>query len=102
MTEMAQILPYPSQSECLGILRFVRDSGTKRALVVKASGLGKTITAALHVREWFARHRESRCLFLCHQNDILEQAQGEFLKVIGSNVRYGFFHGFEKTADAQI
>lgn len=102
MVAFTPIVPYPSQSECLGILRFVRSSGTKKALVVKASGLGKTITAALHVRERLIEKPESRHLFLCHQNDILEQAQGEFGKVIGSNVSFGYYHGDEKSAGAQI
>ncbi|MFA6158160.1 MAG: DEAD/DEAH box helicase family protein [Candidatus Paceibacterota bacterium] len=102
MTVLSEIIPFPYQYDCLGALRLARESGRKAALAIMASGLGKTIMAALDIRAHLNTNKESRCLFLCHQNDILEQAQGEFIKVLGSKVRCGFFHGFEKTADAQV
>ena len=64
-----------------------------RALMVMASGLGKTITSAA----WTKQHvQRGRGLFLCHENYILEQALGEYRKVLGQQVSLGLFHGFQK------
>ncbi len=91
------ITPFEYQNDCLIELRKAKAEGAKSALVVMASGLGKTITVALYALEWFMTKKEARCLFLCHQNDILVQAQLEFQKVFGDSVKYGFFHGEEKS-----
>lgn len=96
------IIPFPHQSECLSVLETV-ESVQNRALVVMAGGLGKTILSALNVRRRFQTYGGSRCLFLCHQNDILEQAQLDYRKVFADEVTYGFFHGEEKSnLDANI
>lgn len=92
------IRPHGYQTEALKALTKVRRQGKKRALVVMASGLGKTITAALDVKRYLKKHPRARVLYLCHQNDILEQAQKEFAKVLGwkNGDRYGFFTGFNR------
>lgn len=89
--------PRKAQSEALRAITKVRRQGRKRALVVKASGLGKTVLAAFDVRRYLRQHG-GRVLYLCHQNDILEQAQKEFAKVLGwkKATRYAFFHGYDK------
>lgn len=89
-------VPYDYQAECLDRIEEVRRKGKKSALVVMASGLGKTVTAALDVKRWLQKHG-GRLLYLCHQNDILEQARTTFESLLGSKCTYGFFHGEEKT-----
>jgi superfamily II DNA or RNA helicase len=69
----------------------------KRALVIMASGLGKTVLSAFYAKEWLERHG-GRVLYLCDQNYILEQAEVTFRSIIGGVSSYGFFHGQEKTA----
>ncbi|MBT3282920.1 DEAD/DEAH box helicase family protein [bacterium] len=69
----------------------------KRALVIMASGLGKTVLSAFYAKEWLKRHG-GRVLYLCDQNYILEQAEVTFRSIIGGASSYGFFHGQEKTA----
>jgi superfamily II DNA or RNA helicase len=61
-----------------------------------ASGLGKTVTAALDVKTWLSRHG-GRVLYLCHQKDILEQAKATFEAVLGPRYKYGYFHGHERS-----
>ncbi len=60
-----------------------------------ASGLGKTVTVALDIKNWLKEHR-GRVLYLCHQNDILYQAKATIQAVLGSSSTFGFFHGTEK------
>src|SRR3989344_1288401 len=83
------------QAKCLDQLTESRRHGKKRALVVMASGLGKTVTAALDAKRWLTSHG-GKLLYLCHQNDILEQARTTFESVLGSKRLYGYFHGQEK------
>ena len=94
---MKRIRPRRYQSEALNALDRVRQLGQKIALVVMASGLGKTITAALDVKRFLKKTSNvSRILYLCHQNNILEQAQQEFAKVFGEKYRMGFYNGLTK------
>jgi len=63
-----------------------------------ATGLGKTITTAFDVQRWIRNHARSRVLYLCHQNDILRQAQQTFARVLGlqNDNQYAFCHGSDK------
>lgn len=102
-THNPTITPYPYQHECLHAIKNTADRGDKTGLVLLAPGLGKTVIAAFEARRRIELNPSSRCLFLCHKNEILEQAQLSFLKVFGPDVSYGFFHGQEKSAhSAQI
>ena len=100
--QKTEIIPFLYQDEALQCVDNAEAAGQKHALVVMASGLGKTIVAALHTKRRLERNSKTRVLFFCHQNNILEQAQTRFEEVLGSEIIYGFFHGEEKTPGAQI
>src|SRR3989344_3224566 len=87
--------PYPYQGECLEVLNGVRKKGTPRALVVMASGLGKTVTAAFDVKRYL-QEAGGRMLYLCNNNDILYQAKTTFQAILDGPFTYGFFHGNDK------
>ncbi len=91
-------VPFAYQVACLGALSRVREAGARRALVVMASGLGKTVTAAFDIVKWLSQN-SGRVLYLCHQNDILEQACKTFQEVAGNKFTYGYFHGVRKEYD---
>lgn len=88
--------PFMYQGECLDILESVRNQGLIRALIVMASGLGKTVTMAFDAKNYRERHGGGRVLFLCHNNDILYQAKSTFQAVNGMDHTYGYYHGEEK------
>lgn len=87
------VRPYSYQRLCINAVVAARRQRRPAALFIKAPGLGKTLTAAFSIKELLRRFGKGRVLFLCHQNDILEQAQGEFERVFGNEYRYGFFFG---------
>lgn len=87
--------PYDYQNDCLSILARVRKEGAKTALIVMASGLGKTVTVAFDMLRWLSE-RGGRILYLCHQNDILAQARTTFEAILGSSYTYGYYNGYEK------
>ena len=75
--------PRDVQVEALAALRESRESGEQRALVVLATGLGKTFLAAFDVAA-FAKTagRMPRVLLLAHRRELLTQAAGTFRRVL--------------------
>ncbi|MCJ7858711.1 DUF3427 domain-containing protein [Corynebacterium kalidii] len=75
---LGPIVPNAMQKEALTEIRSVRDAGEGRALVISATGTGKTILAALAAREFNPR----RMLFIVHREQILDKAMSEFRRVL--------------------
>lgn len=73
-----QIVPNSMQEEALSKIAAMRDLGAERALVISATGTGKTILSALDVRAVNPR----RMLFVVHREQILDKAISEFKKVL--------------------
>lgn len=73
-----RIVPNAMQKKALEEIRAVRESGEQRALVISATGTGKTILAALAARECDPR----RMLFVVHREQILDKAIAEFSRVL--------------------
>lgn len=95
--------PFNYQKDCLDSIARVRKRGEKRALVIMASGLGKTVTAAFDTKRWLSTRPKSKILYLCHQNYILSQAHATFQLIVGGRDRlYGYYHGYEKSRQAQF
>lgn len=67
-------------------------SRRKRALVVLATGLGKTLASAFIAR----RFRPKRMLFLVHNNFILDHAMGEYRLVFPKKTKVAIYNGMQK------
>lgn len=91
--ECPEVEPRIEQMECLDALEEARESGKKTALVQMATGLGKTTVIAADAKRFLEVSPDSRILFLCHQNRILDQARERFERIIGSEASYGTFTG---------
>ncbi|WDL99110.1 DEAD/DEAH box helicase family protein [Alicyclobacillus sp. ALC3] len=85
----------PAQEEALAELASTRDEGYDKALVVMATGLGKTFLAALFAKDF------RRVLFIAHREEILVQAQRAFARILPER-RGGLFTGTEKKSDGDI
>lgn len=75
--------PQPTlvQQEALRRLAAMRDEGAERALVVAATGTGKTLLAAFEAE----RSHAQTLLFVAHRKDIVTQAEREFARVFGES-----------------
>ena len=80
-----QPTPNSMQREFLKNLQVLRDQGKTRALLISATGTGKTYAAAFAVRQF----RPKRLLFLVHREQIAKQALKSFRRVLGD--QYGSF-----------
>ncbi len=91
---MSNFRARPYQTQALRAISKARANGEKRALVVMASGLGKTVVAGLDVRRVLRQQPNARVLYLCHQNDILKQARDTFEHhILPRRCTHGFVGG---------
>lgn len=88
-----EIEPNSMQSEALLSLQELRDRKERKALLISATGTGKTYLAALDVQ-----HSEvSRCLYIAHRESILRGACRSFQKILPSGkYSYGILTGTTK------
>lgn len=95
--EAQPVKPNAMQRAFVDRLRKLREDGETRALLISATGTGKTYAAAFAVADMAPR----RMLFLVHREQIARQALRSFRRVIGGEGRtYGLYAGGEKTAAA--
>ncbi|KIG18644.1 HIT family hydrolase [Enhygromyxa salina] len=101
--------PRGVQLEALEVLANARASGRSRALVVLATGLGKTYLSAFDVRGFLADEVHDvheaggppRVLFVAHRRELLIQARASFRRVFPT-ASFGLFVGDEAQLDAQF
>lgn len=88
--------PNSMQLEAMHSLQKLREHHEKRALVVAATGTGKTYMSAFDVK----KVNPKKMLFLVHRGDILEKAEFSFNQVFGNTIHTGFFTGTRKDSEA--
>ncbi len=97
-----KIEPKEYQKEALALLNETRAQGYDKALVIMATGLGKTFLVAIDAFNYIKEIPGGKILFIVHQKEILEQAEISFYKIFGGLFTTGFFHGFKKDKNKDI
>jgi len=87
-----KVKPRPNQVVAIKAALKGLHGRSKRALVVMATGLGKTLTVAFITKQYSAK----RVLFLVHNNFILRHAVDEFRKVFNEKTRIACYNGMSK------
>ncbi|KGR78963.1 DEAD/DEAH box helicase family protein [Ureibacillus manganicus] len=98
MDEPAQygiIQPRPAQKLALSALEDTLEQGYDKALVVLATGLGKTYLAAFFAQKF------KRILFVAHRDEILQQAKSAFQNVHPTRST-GYFNANEKDTESDL
>ncbi|SEM93395.1 DEAD/DEAH box helicase family protein [Lihuaxuella thermophila] len=90
-----EITPHEVQKAALDSLLSTMEEGYKRAMIIMATGLGKTYLSA-----FFAQHF-NKVLFIAHREEILRQAERSFLKVDDS-WKTGFYYGSREDRHADV
>ncbi|WP_226582162.1 DEAD/DEAH box helicase [Halobacillus litoralis] len=89
----AYITPNSMQKRAIENLNRLRATGEQKALVIAATGTGKTYMSAFDVR----RLRPKRLLFVVHREEILQKAKETFEKLMhGFDVTFGLLTGTQK------
>lgn len=83
-----KIQPRQAQIEALQALEETLEEEYSKAMVVMATGLGKTYLAAFFAKKF------NRVLFIAHREEIIKQAKASFERVLGKTG--GLLYGLEK------
>lgn len=84
-----QVMPNKMQIKALEGIAQIRNQGENKALLISATGTGKTYLAAFDVK----KVRPLRLLFLAHREQLLNQAMESFKRVIGEEIKCGKLSG---------
>ncbi len=96
----ADVLPFPNlmQREALSRLQGLRDSKKTKALIVSATGTGKTFLAAFDARYFGAK----KLLFVVHRENIARKAMDSFRVIFGKSRTFGLYTGNQSDASADF
>lgn len=92
------IKPNAMQRKALKEIRRYRDLGVTRALIVSATGSGKTYLGAFDARNFDAK----TLLFVVHRDTILNEAMNTFARVFGATRTYGIYTGKKQDIDCDF
>lgn len=84
-----RLQPNKMQVEFISNLQKIREAGKQRALLISATGTGKTYASAFALRE----EKPERALFLVHREQIAKQAIASYKKVFGKTKTFGLLSG---------
>ncbi len=93
-----ELNPNYMQRQALKELQRYRNLGQEKAMVIAATGSGKTFLSAFDARNFAAK----KLLFLVHKDTILTQAMKTFSSVFKSSRTYGLYTGSRQELDADF
>ncbi|MDN3354626.1 DEAD/DEAH box helicase family protein [Actinomadura sp. DC4] len=70
--------------------------GGRSALIVLATGLGKTVVAADFYRRYAKLRRNSKALVLAHRNELVYQLERSFWPMLPATAATGVWNGYER------
>lgn len=94
--EQYRLNPNSMQLAFISNMNKICNAGEKRALLISATGTGKTYASAFAMRE----QKVERVLFVVHREQIAKQAMKSYKKVFGSGKKYALLSGNDKDIDA--
>ncbi len=92
-----RIVPNKMQVEALEKLDELREQGKERALVISATGSGKTFLSAFDAKKY-----DGKYLYIVHRRPILEKSIKSFREVIGRNASIEKYDPSINNLDAQF
>lgn len=92
------IKPNRMQKDALLSLEAIRNEGKKKALLISATGTGKTYLSAFDVKKF----NPKRFLFIVHRANIAHAAMTTFQNIFGSSKSMGMFSGNKKEIDCDF
>jgi superfamily II DNA or RNA helicase len=92
------ITPNLMQKEALANLRQLRAKGKNKALLISATGTGKTYLAAFDVQHV----KPKRFLFIVHRKTIAEESMLTFQTLLGSDIKMGIYSGNQRESAADF
>ena len=91
------INPNKMQIEALEAIRILRSDGKNKALIVSATGTGKTYLSAFDVKAFKAK----RFLFVVHRENIAKAAMESYKQILGNEIDAGLLTGNHRNFDCK-
>lgn len=98
LNEQKKIVPNDMQRIALANLSKLRAAGKSKALIVSATGTGKTFLSAFDI----ARVKPRRMLFLVHRKNIAQKAMESYQAIMGPETTMGLYSGSDKNGKANF
>ncbi len=92
LKESKNITPNEMQTKALVSIEKLRNEGQKKALLISATGTGKTYLSAFDVK----RVKPKRFLFVVHRKTIAQKALETFRNLLGTKITMGLYSGSDK------
>ncbi len=96
--ETYELKPNKMQEAFIGNIHEMRENGAKRALLISATGTGKTYASAFALKN----ENPKKALFIVHRELIAKQAMKSYRKVFGGSKKMALLSGSSKEYDADI
>lgn len=96
--DRCRLVPNKMQVAFVNNVMAMRDRNVGKALLISATGTGKTFASAFAVREM----RPSRILFIVHREQIAKQSIRSYKKIFGVSHSYGLISGTCREMDADF
>jgi len=93
---IGRIMPNKMQVEALASIETLKKEGKNKALLISATGTGKTYLSAFDVK----KSRPKHFLFVVHRENIARAAMHSYKKVLGQDISMGILTGNTKDFDA--
>lgn len=90
-----QLIPNSMQQAFISSLRNIRNSNESKALLISATGTGKTYASAFALQD----QNSKKALFLVHREQIAKQALQSYRNVFGDTKTFGLLSGNSKDTD---
>ncbi|MFN8155708.1 MAG: DUF3427 domain-containing protein [Bacteroidia bacterium] len=95
---LREITPNLMQQEALQSIERLRNQGKNRALLISATGTGKTYLSAFDVKKF----NPKRVLFVVHRLNIAKAAMKSYKRIFGRSKEMGVFSGDEKKFESEF
>ena len=92
------LTPNKMQEEAIKNLKRLRDEGKEKALLISATGTGKTYLSAFDVKEFNPDHM----LFIIHREQIARDAMDSFKTIFGDSKTMGIYSGSTKNKNCDF
>ena len=96
--EAYKLKPNSMQVSFVNSLRNIMDAGESKALLISATGTGKTYASAFALRDF----EPKKALFVVHREQIAKQAIKSYKKVFGKTKTFGLLSGNSRSFDSEF
>lgn len=96
--EFQEVKPNLMQREALDNIKHLRKNGKKKALLISATGTGKTYLSAFDVKAFQPR----KFLFIVHRQNIAKKAMETYQNIFGETISMGLYSGNKRELEADF